>query len=162
MHFWSKKSKKIFFWKSLINQFGINNSLNIPFRQMVRQFWCKSLCFTCKKHSFKFSHASFPNHKRCGLCPLCFQTGMLLLWHIAYIGKAQRFCSVVFLLPNEIFVLKVPPLLYYLAPTDQRTDVWSGDFIIWKISSGLWAVVWDGLWNKRVLADYEQLLKPVF
>ena len=85
-------------------------------RKTVRQFWCKSLCFSCQIHSFKFLHASFSYHKRCGLCPLCFQTGMLLLWHIAYIGKAQRFCSVVFLLPNEIFVLKVPPLLYYLAP----------------------------------------------
>ena len=46
--------------------------------------------------------------------------------------------------------------------TDKRTDVWSRDFIIWKINSGLWAVVWAGLWNKRVLANYEQLLRPVF
>ena len=46
--------------------------------------------------------------------------------------------------------------------TDKRTDVWSRDFIIWKINSGLWAVVWAGLWNKRVWADYEQLLRPVF
>ena len=33
--------------------------------------------------------------------------------------------------------------------TDKRTDVWSRDFIIWKINSGLWAVVWAGLWKKR-------------
>ena len=46
--------------------------------------------------------------------------------------------------------------------TDKRTDVWSRDFIIWKINSGLWAVVWAGLWNKRVCADYEHLLRPVF
>ena len=46
--------------------------------------------------------------------------------------------------------------------TDKRTDVWSQDFILWKINSGLWAVVWAGLWNKRVWADYEQLLRPVF
>ena len=46
--------------------------------------------------------------------------------------------------------------------TDKRTDVWSWDFIIWKINSGLWAVVWAGLWNKRVWAEYEQLLRPVF
>ena len=45
-----------------------------------------------------------------------------------------------------------------LAATDKRTDVSSRNFIIWKINSGLWAVVWDGLWNKRVWADYEQLL----
>ena len=25
-----------------------------------------------------------------------------------------------------------------------------------------WIVVWAGLWNKRVWADYEQLLRPVF
>ena len=45
--------------------------------------------------------------------------------------------------------------------TDKGTDVWSRDFIIWKINSELWAVVWAGLWNKRVWADYEQLLRPV-
>ena len=46
--------------------------------------------------------------------------------------------------------------------TDKRTDVWSRDFIIWKINSGQWAVVWAGLWNKRVWADYEQFLRPFF
>ena len=46
--------------------------------------------------------------------------------------------------------------------TDKRTDVWSRDFIIWKIDYWLWAVVWTGLWNKRVWADYEQLLRPFF
>ena len=40
-------------------------------------------------------------------------------------------------------------------PTDKRTDVWSRDF-------GLWAVAWAGQWEKRVWADYEQLLRPVF
>ena len=28
----------------------------------------------------------------------------------------------------------------------------------WAVGS---AVVWAGLWNKRVLADYQQLLRPV-
>ena len=46
--------------------------------------------------------------------------------------------------------------------TDKRTNVWSRDFIICKINYGLWAVVWAGLWNKRVWADYEQRLRPVF
>ena len=46
--------------------------------------------------------------------------------------------------------------------TDKRTDVWSRDFIMWKINSGLWAVAWARLWEKRVWADYEQLLRPVF
>ena len=46
--------------------------------------------------------------------------------------------------------------------TDKRTDVWSRDIIIWKINSELWALVWAGLWNKKVWADYEQLLRPVF
>ena len=32
----------------------------------------------------------------------------------------------------------------------------------WKLNFGLWAVVWAGLWDKRVWADYEQLLRPVF
>ena len=44
--------------------------------------------------------------------------------------------------------------------TDERTDVWSRDFLIWRINSGL--LVWAGPWNKRVWADYEQLLRPVF
>ena len=46
--------------------------------------------------------------------------------------------------------------------TDKETDVSWNIFMIWKINSGLWAVVWAGLWNKRVLADYEQLLRPFF
>jgi hypothetical protein len=32
-----------------------------------------------------------------------------------------------------------------LQSTDKRTDVWSRDFIIWKINFGLWAVAWAGL-----------------
>jgi hypothetical protein len=39
--------------------------------------------------------------------------------------------------------------------TDKRTDVWSRDFMIWKINFGLLAVAWAGLWNKRGWADYE-------
>ena len=46
--------------------------------------------------------------------------------------------------------------------TDKRTDVWSQDFMIWKINFGLWAVVWAGQWEKRVWTDYEQLLRTVF
>ena len=32
--------------------------------------------------------------------------------------------------------------------TDKRTDVWSQDFLIWKINFGLWAVAWAGQWEK--------------
>ena len=46
--------------------------------------------------------------------------------------------------------------------TDKRTDVWTRDFIPWKINFGLWAVAWAELWNKRVSADYEQLFWVVF
>ena len=46
--------------------------------------------------------------------------------------------------------------------TDKRTDVRSRDFMIWKINLGLWAGAWAGLWHKRVWADYEQFLRPVF
>ena len=60
-------------------------------------------------------------------------------------------------------------IIVCLLVTDKRTDVWSRDFIIWKINSGLWAVVWAGLgWAglgcdiKRVWAVYEQLLMLVF
>ena len=48
--------------------------------------------------------------------------------------------------------------------TDKRTDVWSRDFMIWKIKFGLWAVGCDLGWTvgKKVWADFEQLLRPVF
>ena len=46
--------------------------------------------------------------------------------------------------------------------TDKRTDVWSRDFMTWKINSGLWAVALAGLWEKMVWANYEQLLRLVF
>ena len=46
--------------------------------------------------------------------------------------------------------------------TDKRTDVWSQDFMIWRINIGLWAVAWAGEWEKRVWVDYEQLLRHVF
>ena len=46
--------------------------------------------------------------------------------------------------------------------TDKRTDVWFHDFMIRKINFGLWAVAWSELWNKRVWANYEQFLRPVF
>ena len=49
-----------------------------------------------------------------------------------------------------------------LSITDKRTNVWSRDFMIWKINSGLWAVASARLWEKRVWAHYEQLLRPVF
>ena len=31
----------------------------------------------------------------------------------------------------------------------------------WKINSGLWAVVWAGLWEKRGWADYEHLFENI-
>ena len=46
--------------------------------------------------------------------------------------------------------------------TDKRTDVWSRNFITWKINFGLWAVAWAGLWEKGVWADSEQLFWVVF
>ena len=60
---------------------------------------------------------------------------------------------------EHITTYSPPPQIF---STDKRTDVWSRDFIVWKINSGLWAVVWAGLWNKWVWANYEQLLRPVF
>ena len=47
-------------------------------------------------------------------------------------------------------------------PTDKRTDVWSRNFMIWKIDFGLWAVAWAGPWEKGVWADSEQLFWVVF
>ena len=46
--------------------------------------------------------------------------------------------------------------------TDKRTDVWSRDFIIWKINFGLLAVAQAGQWEKGVWADSEQLFWVVF
>ena len=33
----------------------------------------------------------------------------------------------------------------WIAITDKRIDVWSRDFIIWKINFGMWAVALAGL-----------------
>ena len=33
---------------------------------------------------------------------------------------------------------------------------------LWAVGCGLWAVVWAELWNKRVWANYEQLLRAGF
>ena len=44
----------------------------------------------------------------------------------------------------------------WFAITDKRTDIWSRDFIIWKINFGLLAVAWAGLWHNRVWDNYEQ------
>jgi hypothetical protein len=46
--------------------------------------------------------------------------------------------------------------------TDKRTDVWSRNFVIWKINFGLWADAWAGPWEKGVWADSEQLFWVVF
>ena len=46
--------------------------------------------------------------------------------------------------------------------TDERTDVWSRNFITWKINFGLWAVAWAGLMEKGVWANSEQLFWVVF
>jgi hypothetical protein len=46
--------------------------------------------------------------------------------------------------------------------TDKRTDVWSRNFMIWKIDFGLLAVAWAGPWEKGVWADSEQLFWVVF
>ena len=49
-----------------------------------------------------------------------------------------------------------------LGYTDKRTDVWSRNFMIWKIKFGQWAVAWAGQWEKGDWADSEQLFWVVF
>ena len=44
--------------------------------------------------------------------------------------------------------------------TDKRTDVWSRDFMIQKISFELWPELDCG--EKSIWVDYEQLLRPIF
>ena len=92
-----------------------------------------------------------------------------VFWHGAYIIHASLeipkvslayWCEIFFEVYDYFMFLRCFSKMVHT--TDKRTDVWSRDFIIWKINSGLWAVVWAGLWNKRVWADYEQLLRPVF
>ena len=60
------------------------------------------------------------------------------------------------------FEIKLLPPGNVLLGTDKRTDVWSRDFMIWRINFGLWAVAWAGQWEKRVWADYEKLFRTVF
>ena len=56
----------------------------------------------------------------------------------------NQFGTYGFAAAQVISYLKIIMLLS-VATTDTRTDVWSRDFIIWKINFGLWAVVWAGL-----------------
>ena len=49
-----------------------------------------------------------------------------------------------------------------LVTTDKGTDVWSRNFLIWKIIFGLWADAWAGMWEKGVWADSEQLFWVFF
>ena len=53
-------------------------------------------------------------------------------------------------------------IFFWILNTDKRTDVWSRNFMIWKIDFGLWAVAWAGPWEKGVWADSEQLFWVVF
>ena len=50
----------------------------------------------------------------------------------------------------------------WIQTTDKRTDVWSRNFMTWKINFGLLAVAWAGQWEKGVWADSEQLFWVVF
>ena len=54
--------------------------------------------------------------------------------------------------PTFVIFLKMTGSSLFISPNGQG----------WKINSGLWAVVWAGLWEKRGWVDYEQLLRPVF
>ena len=46
--------------------------------------------------------------------------------------------------------------------TDKRTDVWSRDFLKWKINSGQWAEGWAGLWKKGVGPIMSNFRGPFF
>ena len=82
-----------------------------------------------------------------------------LSYYYNYFKKDRNFKSALYFCYQALACSQQSTII---TPTDKRTDVWSRDFMIWKINSGLWAVVWAGLWNKRVWADYEQLFRPVF
>ena len=69
-------------------------------------------------------------------------------WHL--VGIFSKFGTI-----SKSSSFESIPSYWTIWNTDKRTDVWSRDFIIWKINSGLWAVVWAGLWNKRVWATFE-------
>ena len=78
-----------------------------------------------------------------------------VLYFLAY-TRQSKFMSFHTLAKSE----QILPAWY--KNTNKRKDVWSRDFMIWKVNFGLWAVAWAGLWNKRVWANYEQKLRPVF
>ena len=147
MHFWSKKSKKIYFWK--VSPTSLEPTIHSTYlRKTVLQFWCKSLCFKFDSSALAFvcfeistllkleiskqTNAKQTNRTLvvkyislnfymllfrtingvvCVLCafkPACYFYGIL---HTYYIGKAQRFCSVVFCCQMRFSFLKC--LLYF-------------------------------------------------
>ena len=95
----------------------------------------------------------------------CFLS-LKIVYHMTKLGRSGLKCDGLANSPDFRHTMRQNKILTQMVirvvATDKRTDVWSRDFIVWKINSGLWAVVWAGLWNKRVWADYEQLLRPVF
>ena len=76
-------------------------------------------------------------------------------WNLMFINFGLFFQAL------HLYLYLILEILSMGSIADKRTDVWSRDFMIWKINFGLWAVAWARLWNKRVGADYEQLLRPV-
>ena len=94
---------------------------------------------------YDFGHAQRPLkwlHQKIWL--LIFNSETLLIVLYLYFGlffvemcrKFRWFCLI-----HAIFWKKMADWLQLIDfTTDKRTDVWSRDFIIWKINSGLWAV----------------------
>ena len=78
-----------------------------------------------------------------------------VLYFLAY-TRQSKFMSFHTLAKSE----QILPAWY--KNTNKRKDVWSRDFMIWKVNFGPRAVAWAGLLEKRVWADYEQLLRTVF
>ena len=118
--------------------------------------------FTAKNHSTQaFQPAVYVQKYR----PFSFLISISILARTyvrkQYLLYLQLYCKKVFLLIDlHLQLYSVCNCKSSQGP--QIREQMSRDFIIWKINSGLWAVVWAGLWNKRVWADYEQLLRPVF
>ena len=71
---------------------------------------------------------------------------------VSFSRRAEAPQSILYKSETEIFEKKFhPPRSTNISTTDKRTDVWSRDFMIWRINFGLWAVAWDGQWGKKGL-----------
>ena len=130
---------------SRLPNFNVNPALNIV-QSKLSKCWIKCKLSKCwiKCISKKFTSVGWSN--RCNFFDIFWKNLQVLADPVVVIFFWNA------LDPTFVIFLKMTGSSLFISPNGQG----------WKINSGLWAVVWAGLWNKSAWANYEQLLRPIF